>query len=88
MPTVSDDKFAALRSQGYTGATNEMLVDWLIAGGATSTTLPDAWAEWLAAKGYTSGHRTDNWFSYLRGAGHTGALSDMELQFWSDQIIP
>lgn len=82
MPSLVDEKFAALRAAGHTGSTSDMILQWLQAGGATSNSVSDAWREWLDIKLFTSGNLNDDWFAYLRGAGHTGALNDMELQFW------
>ena len=85
MPALADVKFAALRSFGHTGSMSDMMLQYLQSGGATSSSIPDAWIEWLALKGFT-GQRNDSWFAYLRGEGATGALNDMELQFWGGQV--
>jgi hypothetical protein len=85
MASLVDTKFAKLRLAGHTGAMSDMLLQWLQAGGATSSNINDAWREWLDIQGYTSGSRADDWFSYLRAQGYTGAKSDMELQFWEAQ---
>jgi hypothetical protein len=82
MATLSDEKFRALRAAGHTGAMNDMMLQWLQAGGATSPSLSDAWREWLDIKLFTSGDRNTDWFDYLRDQTHTGSLNDMELQFW------
>ena len=84
MATVSDEKFRVLRVT-YTGAMNDMTLQWLQAGGATSDSLPDAWREWLDLQGFSTGNRNDDWFAYLLAQPSTtpGTLNDMELQFWT-----
>lgn len=89
MPSLVDEKFAALRTQGFTGAMPEMISQWLVTFGASKTTLADDWKEMLATQ-FTAqsivdpptGQRNDDWFTLLRDLGHTGAMNDMELQFW------
>ena len=81
MPAVSDTRFDALRAQGFTGATSDMINQWLLSNGATSPATPDAWAEFLSAQGF-SGARNDAWYEYLGSLGYTGSLNDRELQFW------
>ena len=83
MPTLSDARFDALRDQGFTGATSDMLQAWLLANGATSPSIPDAWYEMLVSLGY-SGSRSDMWYEYLGDQGYEGNISDRELGFWSD----
>ena len=83
MTALADAKFAKLRGLGKTGAINDMTLAWLQDGGATSPQITDAWVEWLAIQGFTTGDRNTDWFAYLRSQTHTGALNDMELQFWS-----
>ena len=82
MPTLSDDRFAALRAQGFTGATSDMLLQWLQANGATSNAVPDAWQEMLAANGFTYGQRNDSWYAFLGSLGYEGSLNDREMGFW------
>jgi len=84
MPTVSDARFDALRDQGFTGATNDMLLQWLLANGATTPALPDAWAEMLIAQGYDPYQRNDSWYAFLGDLGYTGSISDREIGFWGD----
>ena len=84
MPTVSDARFAALRGQGFTGATSDMILQWLQANGATSSAVPDAWKEMLAAQGYASYQRNDDWYAFLGDIGYSGSISDRELGFWVD----
>ncbi|MEE4280404.1 MAG: hypothetical protein V2I41_00565 [Pseudomonadales bacterium] len=82
MTTLIDARFNALRDQGYTGSTSDMLLQWLKASGATSNNINDAWYQFLSAEGYSGGHRNDSWYAYLRDQGYQGSLSDMELAFW------
>jgi len=84
MPHRSDSRLEALRGQGFTGATNDMLLQWLQANGASSNALPDAWREAAIAQGYPEAEYqfNDAWFSILEGYGYTGALPDKWKQFW------
>ena len=82
MGTLSDDRFDSLRGQGFTGATSDMLLQWLQANGASSPAVPDAWKEMLAANGFPYGHRNDSWYELLGSLGYTGALPDREKEFW------
>lgn len=84
MPTLSDARFDSLRGQGFTGATSDMVLQWLQANGATSNATPDAWEEFLDAQGFTYGQRNDSWYAYLGSLGYEGALNDRELQFWTN----
>lgn len=85
MTTMLDARFAALRGNGHTGATSDMLLQWLQAGGATSGALPVAWREFLDAQGYSDmPHFNDAWKRYLRDRGHVGNLNDAQLTYWLD----
>jgi hypothetical protein len=86
MTTLSDAKFAALRTQLFTGAMSDMTLAWLQANGATSSSIPDAWREMLIAQGADAGtyHRNDAWYQVLGDLGYTGSLPDRELAFWKD----
>ena len=93
MSTLSDSRFDALRLQGFTGATSDMLLQWLQANGATSNAVPDAWDEMLALLTYSPGQRNDRWWFYLDMSGYGSAgsqLNDMELVFWESGgvIVP
>lgn len=83
-----DARFSALRAQGYTGSTSDMLLAWLIYNGATAAkTLQDAWALVLAAYGFpinrTAGFaRNDAWYALLGTYGYAGTLDDRERAFW------
>ena len=85
MATLVDAKWDALST--YPGAMSDKTLAWLQANGATSNSIPDAWAEMLTAQGYPvpeEYHRNDAWFQLLRDAGYTGSMNDMELPFWQD----
>jgi len=82
MATLNDSRFESLRGQGFTGATNDMVLQWLQAGGATSGAISDAWREFLDTLGFSTGQRNDDWYAYLGSLGYTGSLNDRELQFW------
>lgn len=85
MPTLSDERFGSLRAQGFTGATSDMMLQWLQANGATSPAVPDAWEEMLAIQGFPYGHRNDSWYAFLESLGYSqGQLNDRELAFWQD----
>lgn len=89
MATLTDARFDALRALGYTGATSDMLLQWLQANGATSPSVPDAWVEMLAIKvlsGFT-GSRSTDWPALLTTLGYgtisgSDQVNDMELAFW------
>ena len=50
MATRNDDKFQALRDQGFTGAMPDMTLQWLQFNGATSNSVSDAWVEMLQSQ--------------------------------------
>ena len=84
MATLMDARFEALRAQGFTGATSDMLLQWLQANGATSNALPDAWAEMLLSQGFLQPLRSDAWYQLLGDLGFEGNMNDRQLQFWLD----
>lgn len=90
MTTLADAKFDALRFLGFTGAVNDMTLQWLQAkAGVTANALPDAWREFLdTAVAGPTGQFNDDWYAYLGAQGHTGSLNDRELQFWIAQGPP
>ena len=81
MPTLTDSKFDALRTQGFTGSISDMTLQWLKANGATSNAVPDAWGEMLALYLKTP-QRNSGWYELLGDEGYTGSMNDRELQFW------
>ena len=82
MSQLNDCRFDSLRAQGFTGATNDMLLAWAQAGGATLGQINDALLQYLQLNGATSGSLSDAWFEALRAAGYEGARNDMEMMFW------
>mgnify|MGYP001823674843 CR=1 FL=1 len=82
MTTLSDARFESLRGQGFSGATSDMLLQWLQSNGATENTIPDAWKGMLEAQGYPYGQRNDKWYEFLGDLGFQGALPDRVLEFW------
>lgn len=84
MATLNDTRFKVLR-QTLTGATNDMLLAYWVAQGGTGETMNDAKYSFLGTQGMV-GTITDRWFQFLRQT-YTGAISDMELQYWEDKVI-
>jgi len=89
MPALTDVRFDALRALGFTGATSDMLLQWLQANGATSSSVPDAWNEMLAVQllSGNTGQRSDDWRQLLATLGYaalagSAQVNDMELAFW------
>lgn len=91
MPTLTDSRFDALRAS-YTGATSDMLLQWLQANGATSDSIPDAWREFLLAQtglDASKYQRNDYWNVFLDQQGYTdGSLNDREILFWAAGGVP
>jgi hypothetical protein len=77
-----DDKFAALRGQGFTGSLSDMTHQWLQANGATSASLSTAWREMLSALGF-EGQHNDSWYAFLGSIGFEGAIADRTAEFWA-----
>jgi len=86
MATLSDAKFAALRSQGLTGTVSDMMIGWLALNGATSPCIPDAWKQVLdIISPPDPNHRTDQWvyWLFINGYGAPNKqINDMLLDFW------
>lgn len=89
MPTLNDDRFQSLRDQGFTGATNDMLLQWLQDAGATAKAITDAWREVLVdvlSVGPESNYqRSDYWWQWLKDNGYDtngDHINDMESLFW------
>lgn len=86
MATLSDARFESLRGQGFTGATSDMLLQWLQANGATAKAVPDAWKEVLdIIRPPDPNHRSDQWFDWLFINGYGAPnkqINDMEKDFW------
>jgi hypothetical protein len=86
MTTLSDARFDSLRSQGFTGAVSDMVLQWLKFNGATSNQYSDAWKEVLdIIQPPDPGQRNDQWFDWLfingYGAPHK-QINDMQIDFW------
>jgi len=63
--------------------TNEGLLAFYKANGATSNNLQDAAREFLLARGVPSGQLQDMWRSFLSGLGiPDGHLNDMLYEYW------
>lgn len=82
-----DDKFAALRGQGFTGSISDMTLQWLQFNGATSGSQSDAWLEMLAVLGF-EGQHNDAWYALLGSLGFEGAISDRTADFWLAGGVP
>lgn len=84
MGSRTDDKFTALRAQGFTGAMPDMVLQWLQANGATSDSISDAWVEMMAVEGFTGQHN-DAWYEMLGslGFGDIDHIADRDAAFWA-----
>lgn len=85
MATISDARFDALRTQGFTGSTSDMVLQWLQAAGATSNSIPVAKREVLVAftlRPAETYHPNDYWYYYLGQLGYEGDINLRTLQFW------
>jgi len=82
-----DDKFAALRGQGFTGSLSDMTLQWLQANGASSNTISDAWLQMLSALGF-EGQHNDAWYAFLGSLGFEGAIADRTADFWAAGGVP
>ena len=86
MGSLTDNRFNSLRSQGFTGSTSDMILQWLKANGATSNSIPDAWSEMLVSKG-VSPIRTEGWWELLDQMAPSDvgrSMSDLNCWFWSE----
>lgn len=83
MSQLNDCRHTALVGMFGTGHTNDLLIQWLQANGATSNSISDAWMEMLIGQGaVVPFHRNDAWFDLLGDLGYEGSLNDRELEFW------
>lgn len=82
MSQLNDCRFDSLVAQGFSGTTNDMLLDWLQSNGVSAVQLNDAWYEFLVAQGMTVATYNDMKFEWLGSLGFTGALNDREAGFW------
>lgn len=89
MPTlpINDARFQALKNKGYTGNTNDKILQWLRAYGATSKDLSDAWGQFLIAQGAPAGKRRADqlyiWLGGLAGMTTSKQINDRWLYFWN-----
>lgn len=92
MPSLSDARFAALRTQlpGSPPHTNDLLRDWLLANGATGAALPDLWYSFYIAQGGTAGLAIpDLAREFLTNEGFTQPhVNDAWLAFWLAGGVP
>lgn len=82
--SANDLKQEVLGLLGYAGALPDRELRWYLANGATIAQLNDAKKQFIIARGITFKSMNDSWKEYLVSLGYSGALSDMEKQFWSD----
>jgi hypothetical protein len=86
--SLADARFQALRALGYTGSARDMLFEWLGDNGGVGGTVIDRWYTYLVSEGYGPRAVPDMREKQLRDLGYTGALSDMELAFWTNMVAP
>lgn len=79
---IQDSRFDSLRAQGFTGANDDMMLQWAQAAGATSNHVNDAVLEALLLNGATTACLSDAWVEYLISIGGNGTRNDMEDAFW------
>lgn len=87
MSALNDCIHSALKALGFEGQVNDQLLAFYKSDGATLGQINDAAAEWLKLKitGAVIGDQlNDLWFQYLTELGFTGALNDMQAEFWCD----
>ena len=82
MSQLNDAKFETLRTAGFTGVVNDMLLPFYKLHGATANSLQDAEREFLFAQGAALANVNDMWFELLGGLGFEGSLNDRLLLFW------
>lgn len=61
---------------------NDLLLQYYLDNGATTTNISDAEYEFLVAQGADSASIPDMWFQLLGTLGYTGSLSDRLKDFW------
>ena len=86
--SITDARFQALQAKGYTGTTNDKILQWLRANGATAKNIPDAWTQFLAARGFGGtkkrGDQQYAWLGSLAGMTTSKQISDRWLYFWNN----
>lgn len=84
MSQVNDAQYLALITQGFSGAHNDMMIDWAQANGATSDQYNTAIVEALQNNGATSPQYNTAWMEVLASLGYTNALPEALRDFWTD----
>jgi len=86
MSQLNDCKHTALVTQHGAGHTNDLLLLWLQANGATSPQINDAWHEMLVVQGAVAPfHINDAWHEWLTTNGYGAPnkhINDAETDFW------
>ncbi|MGI9482465.1 MAG: hypothetical protein ACR2OR_08925 [Hyphomicrobiales bacterium] len=82
MQHLNDLISARLGAQGFTGSTNEPLLQWYKFNGATSNDLDTARKQFLTLQGFND-HTTDARFLWLRSMGLQGQHMDMWKDYWT-----
>ena len=82
MSQLNDCRFEALRGLGYTGTTNDMLLQWAQAGGAISDQLNDALLEYYLLNGASTHSINDAESEWLESLGYSGQINDMRFEYW------
>lgn len=68
---------------GFTNLYNKNVPELVV---PTYKNIPDATYQFLKAKGLSSKTTPDMWYEYLSGLSFTGALPDMQKQYWESLI--
>ena len=86
MPQLNDCRHTALVGMFGAGHTNDLLIQWLQANGATSPHVNDAWHEMLEAQGAVPPFQiNDAWHEWLWMNGYGAPnrhINDTETDFW------
>lgn len=77
-----DAKYDALKLFGYTGAQEDMELQFYQSFGITSRNIRDAEMEFLSFYGYRVGDVSNRWKNFLIDRGFTGGVDDMLPAFW------
>jgi hypothetical protein len=63
---------------------SQSLISFFQTNGATSSTLNEAQTEFFVARSVTSGSVDDRWRAFLEAQGYSGAVAEMQHQFWAN----
>ena len=91
---LSSARAAFLKTNGYSGSTNDMLLAWLAHNGSTAKDLNGAWRQFFVTAGATGSSFNDLAYSYLSGvtglvtAAASHALSDLWREYWAGSYGP